>query len=451
MSIFLIIVITIIMLIFSVFNDIFLGYGLTISLILFSLIGLKRNKNIKDLLKLYAFESKRSFPIIQILLLISILISVWLSCGTIPAIVYYSLKYINPNLFILFCFLIPAITSFLIGTSFGTVSSIGIPLIIIAQASNINLNLVGGAIMSGAYLGDRCSPLSSSLLLLCNLTNVDLFNYVRKVFIFGIIPTVISVIFYLLFSFKNPLTFIDNSLSLTLHIDFHISFILLIPAIIIIILSLKKVSISKSITISIITSIIICFIIQKINIIDLFNYIIFGYEASSSLSNIIKGGGIISMLKTCYIIIVSCCLTGFFSGLNIFDGLKKYLKKIKLNRSKLFLSTLFLGLIIASIGCSQTIAFILTIEILRDTYEDYKNEDMAMEFSDSAIVTSALIPWCIAALVPTSVLGISSYKFIPYAIFLYIVPICHLCYCIYLDYYKDKSQKIFSKTKAFDK
>ncbi len=443
MSVFFIIIITIIMLIFSVFNNIFLGYGLTISLILFSLIGLERNKTIKDLLKLYTFESKRSFPIIKILILISILISVWLSCGTIPSIVYYSLKYINPNLFILFCFLISAVTSILIGTSFGTVSSIGIPLIIIAQASNLNLNLVGGAIMSGAYLGDRCSPLSSSLLLLCNLTNVDLFKYIRKVFIFGIIPTIISIIFYLFFSFKNPLTFIDNSLSLTLYNVFHISFILLIPAIIIIILSLKKVSISKSITISIITSIIICFVIQKITMIDLCNYIIFGYKTSSSLSNIIKGGGIISMFKTCYIIIISCCLTGFFSGLNIFGGLEKYLKKIKLNRSKLFFITLFLGLIIASIGCSQTIASILTLEILKDTYENYNNEDITMEFSNSAIITSALIPWCIAALVPTSVLGISNYKFIPYAIFLYIVPICHLCYCLYLDYYKDKLQKFF--------
>ena len=115
MSIFLIIILTIIMLIYSVFNNIFLGYGLTISLILFSLVGVKRSKTVKDLLKLYAFESKRSLPIIEILLLISVLISAWLCCGTIPAIVYYSLKYINPNLFILFCFLIPAITSFLIG------------------------------------------------------------------------------------------------------------------------------------------------------------------------------------------------------------------------------------------------------------------------------------------------------------------------------------------------
>ena len=445
MIVFLIIVFTIIMLVYSVFNNIFLGYGLTISLFLFSLVGIKRNKSLKDLFNLYTLEAKKSLPIIYILLLISVLISTWLCCGTIPAIVYYSLKYINPNLFILFCFLITALTSFLIGTSFGTVSSIGLPLIIIAGVSKINLSLVGGAIMSGSYFGDRCSPLSSSLLLLCKLTKVELFHYVKKVFIYGVIPTIISIIFYTFFSFKNPLTFVDNSLSLSLYKYFNINVVLLIPALIIVILSLKKVSITKSISISIVVSILICFAVQKTDFFDLIKYIIFGYENSSSLSDIIKGGGIISMLKTCYIIVISCCLTGFFSGLNIFSGLENSLQKLNLNRTKLFLVTLILGLIISAIGCSQTISFILTLEILRDTYKDYENEDIAMEFSDSAIVTSALVPWCIAALVPTSVLNISNYKFIPYAIFLYITPICHLCYCIYLDYFKNKFCKVPSK------
>ena len=441
MVIFLIILFTIAMLVFSVSNDIFLGYGLTISLLLFSFVGLKRNKSIKDLCSLYIAESKRSLPIIYILLLISILISTWLSCGTIPAIVYYSLKYINPNLFILFCFIITSITSFLIGTSFGTVSAIGIPLIIIAQSSNLNLNLVGGAIISGAYFGDRCSPLSSSLLLLCNLTNVELFSYVKKVFFYGIIPTIICILFYFYFSIKNPLISVDNSLTNDLFKYFNINLLLLIPALIVILLSLKKVPITKSITISVIIAIIISLAIQKTNFFDLLKYMIFGYTANSSLSDIIKGGGILSMLKTCYIIIISCCLTGFFDGLNIFSGFENYLHKFNLNRTKRFLITLFLGLVIAAIGCSQTIAFILTIEILRNTYEHYNNDDMAMEFSDSAIVTSALVPWCIAALIPTAVLNISNFKFIPYAIFLYIIPLCHLCYCIYLDYFKNTFYK----------
>ena len=95
--------------------------------------------------------------------------------------------------------------------------------------------------MSGSYFGDRCSPLSSSLLLLCKLTKVELFHYVKKVFIYGVIPTIISIIFYTFFSFKNPLTFVDNSLSLSLYKYFNINVVLLIPALIIVILSLKKV------------------------------------------------------------------------------------------------------------------------------------------------------------------------------------------------------------------
>ena len=431
--IFTVILITICMLVFSVLNNIYLGYGLTISLILFTLIGIKKNKTPKELLNLYIFESKRSLPIIYILILISILISTWLGCGTIPAIVYYSLKYINPQLFILFCFLIPALTSFLIGTSFGTVSAIGIPLIIIASASHLNLNLVGGAIMSGAYFGDRCSPLSSSLLLLCNLTDIDIFHYVKKLFKVVIIPTIISIIFYLYFSLKNPLTFIDNSLTKQLLNYFHINIYLLIPALIIVVLSLKKIPITKSIIVSVICAILICFVVQHTSVNNLIKYIIFGYENNSSLSDIIKGGGIISMLKTCYIIIISCCLTGFFSGLDVFSGLESYLQKFDLNYTKVFIITLILSTVIACIGCSQTIAFILTIEILKNIYSNYNNEDMALDFSNSAIITSALVPWCIAALVPTSILGISNYKFIPYAVFLYIVPICHLIHCIYLD------------------
>ena len=183
-----------------------------------------------------------------------------------------------------------------------------------------------------------------------------------------------------------------------------------------------------------------CFqFVQKTNLYNLFKFIVFGYETTSSLSSIIKGGGIISMLKTCYIIVISCCLTGFFNGLNIFSTFQNYLEKFDLNRSKLFPITLVLSLIVAAIGCSQTISFILSLEILKDTYKDYDNEDIAMEFSNSAIVTSAIVPWCIAALVPTGVLGISNFKFIPYAIFLYIVPLCHLCYCLYLDYFNKKA------------
>ena len=399
MLIFIGILFTLFILVFSVLNNIFLGYGLTISLLFFTFVGLKRGYSLKKIGMLYWIETKKSLNIILILVLIGMLISSWLSSGVISSIIYYSLKYVNPNLFILCAFLITSLISMLIGTSFGTVSAVGIPLIIIGKAAGINLGILGGAIFSGAYFGDRTSPLSSSLLLLCNLTNLKLFDYVKKIIIDNIIPFALCIAFYLVLSLKYPLTSMSNSLSNELYNYYNVSLLLLLPAIILFVLSILKVQITHSIPISVLCAFILDIFIQHTSVFDFLNCLVFGYTNNSDiLKNIIHGGGIISMLKTCYIIVISCSI---------------------------FLVTVILGIINAAVGCSQTIAIILTLDIVKDLYEDEPNDELALDFSNSAILTPALIPWCIAALVPCSVLGINSYSYIPFAFYLYIVPIVH--------------------------
>lgn len=426
MLIFIGILFTLFILVFSVLNNIFLGYGLTISLLFFTFIGLKRGYSLKKIGMLYWIETKKSLNIIVILVLIGMLISSWLSSGVISSIIYYSLKYVNPNLFILCAFLITSLISMLIGTSFGTVSAVGIPLIIIGKAAGINLGILGGAIFSGAYFGDRTSPLSSSLLLLCNLTNLKLFDYVKKIIIDNIIPFALCIAFYLVLSLKYPLTSMSNSLSNELYNYYNVSLLLLLPAIILFLLSILKVQITHSIPISVLCAFILDIFIQHTSIYDFLNCLVFGYTNNSDiLKNIIHGGGIISMLKTCYIIVISCSISGFFSGLNVFENLKVKLKEKNLSKSSIFLVTVILGIINAAVGCSQTIAIILTLDIVKDLYEDEPNDELALDFSNSAILTPALIPWCIAALVPCSVLGINSYSYIPFAFYLYIVPIVH--------------------------
>ena len=426
MLIFIGILFTLLILVFSVLNNIFLGFGLSISLLFFTFVALKRGYSLKKIGMLYWVETKKSLDIIIILILIGMLISSWLSSGVISSIIYYSLKYVNPNLFILCAFLITSLISMLIGTSFGTVSAVGIPLIIIGKAAGINLGILGGAIFSGAYFGDRTSPLSSSLLLLCNLTNLKLFDYVKKIIIDNIIPFALCIAFYLVLSLKYPLTSMSNGLSNELYNYYNVSLLLLLPAIILFLLSILKVQITHSIPISVLCAFILDIFIQHTSIYDFLNCLVFGYSNNSDiLKNIIHGGGIISMLKTCYIIVISCSISGFFSGLNVFENLKVKLKEKNLSKSSIFLVTVILGIINAAVGCSQTIAIILTLDIVKDLYEDEPNDELALDFSNSAILTPALIPWCIAALVPCSVLGINSYSYIPFAFYLYIVPIVH--------------------------
>lgn len=426
MLIFIGIILTLFILVFSVLNNIFLGYGLTISLLFFTFIGIKKGYSFKKIINLYWIETKKALNIILILILIGMLISSWFSCGTIPSIIYYSLKYLNPNLFIVSAFVITALVSMLIGTSFGTVSAVGIPLIIIGKAAGIDLNILGGAIFSGAYLGDRSSPLSSSLLLLCNLTDLELFGYAKKIIIDNIIPILLCVVFYLIFSLKYPLSFVDNKLNMEIYNYYNVSIILLLPAVILFVLSMFKVNIIYSIPVSVLCAFVLDMVVQGNGFGDFVNSLVFGYSNNSDvLKNIIHGGGIISMLQTCYIIAISCSLSGFFSGLNVFDSLKQKLKEKNMSKASLFLVTFGLGTVNAAVGCSQTIAIILTLDIVKDLYEDYGKEELSLDISNSAILTPALIPWCIAALVPCSILGINSYGYIVYAFYLYIVPVVH--------------------------
>lgn len=430
MATFLMILLTLFILIYSVFNNIYLGYGLTLFLVFLTFMAIKRGFSIKKILNLYWVETKKSLNIVLILILIGMLISSWLDSGTIPSIVYYCIKYINPKFFILSTFLITGLISMLIGTSFGTISTIGLPLIIIGKAAGIDLSILAGAIFSGAYLGDRTSPLSSSLLLLCNLTDIKLFDYLKKLILNNLLPIALSIVFYLLLSFKFPLSAINTNLEIQLYNYFNISIILLLPALILFTLSIFKIKITYSIPISILCSVILSIFIQNREISTIFYHLFFGYSNNNKiLMDIMHGGGIISMLKTIYIIIISCSISGFFSGLHIFDNLKSKLKEKNLDSSSLFLMTTLLGILIASIGCSQTIAIILTIDIVKDVYNTDKAAfdkfDFALDISNSAILTPALIPWCIASLVPCTILGINNYEYIIYSFYIYIVPITH--------------------------
>ncbi len=241
-------------LILSVINKIFIGYPLFIALLIFIFLSLKRGFRLIDILKMIFEGGKKSFIVLEVFLLIGILTSLWISAGTIPAIVYYGIKFMNPNFFIFYTFIIVSIVSFLLGTSLGTASTIGVAIIVMAKSGNVNLPLVTGAIMSGAYFGDRCSPMSSSANLVANLTETNLYDNIKNMFKTGKLPLILSCILYFFLSFKNPITFNEGNIGEDMHQVFNISIISLIPAIVILITSIFKVKVKKSMTISIISA-----------------------------------------------------------------------------------------------------------------------------------------------------------------------------------------------------
>ena len=418
-------IISFILLLISVFRGDFIVYPMLASLTILFLLLLKRGFKVKTLFALAFAGSKKSFSVIYILLLIGVVIAVWMAAGTVPALVYYGLQTIDPTYFILFAFILSVLVSLLIGTSFGTVSTIGIALMIMASGSDVNANLVAGGIIAGAYFGDRTSPMSSSANLIAIVTQTKIHTNVRKMLATTWIPLLVSTLFYLLLSLANPVEFERQYFTAEIVSLFNITPIVLLPAFAILLLAWLRVEIKLSMLVSILIGLYISIDLQGHSFSEIFRYMLLGFELpeNTSLQNIILGGGIISLAKVSLVVIVSTAFAGILTGTKILDSVEVYLKKAR-SRSDLFLGTNIIGIASAAFGCTQTIAILLTQELVKNSYQEKQldNYQLALDLENSVVVLSPLIPWNIAGLIPATILMTDS-GFIPFAFYLYFLPL----------------------------
>lgn len=424
-------ILSFIILIYGVLKDIYIGYSLSLSFVIFFIVAYKMGNTRKEILHNALLGGKKALVVLRIFLLIGLVTASWLSAGTIPSIVSYSMKIMNPKYFVVFTFLTSSLVSYMLGTSLGTASTVGLVLIIMARSGGINLNLVGGAVLSGCYFGDRASPMSSSANLVSNLTGADLYPMLKKFMRTTIIPFIVTSFIYLLLSFSNPLHMEGNMIIEEIHNNFTINFIVLLPALSMLLLSLLQIDVKKSMMVSIVLGLFIALFIQDIVLADLFNNLIFGYrlEPANPLSNILKGGGLLSMIKPAFVVFVSCSMSGILECIGLFKKLHGLFENIK-TRGELFLSTAIISLFAVVFGGNQSIAIVMVSEIMRNIYKDLKIDEhnLATDISNTAVLFAAIIPWNIANLVPATTMDLNPVKIVPYAFYLYIPFITNYIY-----------------------
>lgn len=289
--------ITFFILIISIFTGIFLGFPLLIGLFIFTYISWRRGFSIKEISIMSYIGGKKAFVVLKILVLIGALTATWMAAGTVPGIVYYGIQFMNPKLFILYAFLISAAVSLLLGTSLGTAGTVGLALIVLAKGGNVNTNIAAGAIIAGAYFGDRCSPMSSSAHLVANITGTNLYTNIRNMLKSSILPFALSFILYALISISQPLSFVGSSIDSDILEFFNTNLIVLIPSMIIIVFSILKVNVKLSMLLSILSAAIISFTVQHYSLSEITRYLFLGFrmEPENPLYSIIQGGGILSM------------------------------------------------------------------------------------------------------------------------------------------------------------
>jgi NhaC family Na+:H+ antiporter len=193
--------------------------------------------------------------------------------------------------------------------------------------------------------------------------------------------------------------------------------------------------------VSIVAASAIAMIFQQYKPIEVLKFIVLGFQldSPSPLQNILSGGGIISMWQASLVIFISCALSGIFNGTNMLQNIEDILMRAK-TRYMLFIYTTITSIVTASFGCNQSISSVLTHSLMNKSYED-KNIDryeLAVDLENTGIVLSALIPWNIAAFVPTMTMGVSSTGFIPYAFYIYLIPLTSILYFKILEIKNNK-------------
>ena len=397
-------------------------YALVTGYIIFMNYGLIKRHNLIILIK-KSFEGVLTVKnILLVFILIGMITALWRASGTIAFIVYMGSKLISPSILILLTFLLCSILSVLIGTSLGTAATMGVICVSIGKTMGVNPYYVGGAVLSGIYFGDRCSPMSTSALLIAELTKTNLYINIKLMIKTSVIPFIVTCLFYLLLGFKSTVSNISIDVTEIFKQNYNLNIIVIIPAILIVILSILKINVKKTMLVSIVISFIIAMFIQRDSIVALINYCIFGYHHPNERLNLMmKGGGILSMVNVSLIVGISSSYSGIFKETKMLVSLKKYLKEFSKKTSSYFV--IFLSSIISgAIACNQSLGTILTNELCGEFVEKQK---MAIILENTVILLVGLIPWNIAMGVPLKTIGIGVMSGI-YAFYLYFLPLWNL-------------------------
>ena len=385
-----------------------------------------------------AFEAIRMVvPTLCLLMAIGVMIGTWLQSGTIATIIAWGLKMINPAwllpLTLLFCSLLSLVT----GTSYGSVGSAGVAMMAIGNAMGINPGMVAGAVICGAMFGDKLSPLSDTTNLAPAVAGSKLGDHIRSM-LWTTLPTyVITLIIFTVLGFSqtagdyttgNISTYVD-----ALNNEFHLGFLTMIPAILIIVLLLCKVNAISALGISSFAAGFVSFFVQHDTLQSIIRTAYNGYSTAIEepvLQSILNRGGMGSMLQYVAIICFAVGMGGMLEKLGVLDHILNAIVKRINSDGSMILATLITGYITSLISCSQPMAHVLTGRLMAPIFKDRKvaPEILSRCLEDSGTLAGPMIPWHGYGVYMAGTLGVAWAAFFPYLFLLYLTPIFSIFY-----------------------
>ncbi len=389
----------------------------------------------------FGFEvGKSAFQSNLIILSVGVLISTWIAAGTIPTIVYSGLTIITPKYFLLTTLILCSLTSLATGTSWGTLGTSGIALMSIGNSMGIPAGLTAGAIISGAFFGDKMSPLSDSTNLAAAICKTDVITHIKHMMFTTVPAYLICIVLYTVIGLKYANNVIDynqiNQIKEVLSSTFNIGLVSLIPIIFLLVLLLFQKPPIVSILASALLGGIIAVIQEGQKIGDLLNYVLNGYSIETGISyadKLLNRGGIMSMAETVLLVFIVFIVAGILQKTGFLEVLlKPIIDRIGNSRAKLVGSTFVVSYFANAFSSSMMFTSVFVGTIMSPLYKEFKlkPENLSRIIEDTATLGGPLIPWNSNAIFSSQTLGVSPFEFIPYCFLSWITPIISFIYGI---------------------
>ncbi len=398
-------------------------YALVAGYLIFCAYALFKKHTAAQILKMSLAGIRTIRNILIIFVLIGMLTALWRAAGTIPVLVCYATRFIRPSIFLVMTFLLNCLVSFLTGTSFGTAATMGVICMTMARAMGVSEFFTGGAILSGIFFGDRCSPVSTSALLIAELTGTDVFQNIRRMLRTAAVPFAVTCAVYLAAGFAAPQTAGQSVNMQSLFSEsFRPGWAALIPALLILLLSLLKIDVKVTMLASVVAAAAICLLYQHMPLAQLPRLLVMGYHtADAQIASMLNGGGVRSMLNVAAIVCLSSSYAGIFAGTGLLDSLKARVAALGGRTSAFFV--VFCVSVAAIIACNQTLTIMLTHQVCGTVEPDA--QQFAVDLGDTAVVLAPLVPWSIAGAVPLASIGAPTVC-LAAACYLYALPLWQL-------------------------
>ena len=384
---------------------------------------------------------------IVILLLIGALSGSWTVSGVVPTFIYYGLKIISPKVFLLSACVLCALVSVMVGSSWTTIATIGVALMGIGKAEGFSDGMIAGAIISGAYFGDKISPLSDTTVMASSINRVPLFAHIRYLMVTTVPSIVITLIVFTVLGLSHeavPAARIEEY-SQVLARTFHLTpWLLVVPAVTALLIARKRPALIV-LAIATVLAALFALIFQPELVSGIGEKLVDGSRArvffagtvetfynsvqietgNPEVDALVSTRGMLGMLNTIYLIICGMCFGGCMRASGMLRQISQLILPLARRRFGLVSSTVLTGTALNGIVSDQYLAIILTSDIFRDTYEreGYEARLLSRSVEDSATVTSPLFPWGSCGMTQSTILHVPTLTYLPYCFFNWISPL----------------------------